>query len=225
MPFSGNVALVTGAASGVGQLATWRLAAHGVRVVAVDVDDEGLARTARRTPQVETVVADVRDAEQVEVIVSDTEKRLGPVDRVVNAAAIAPCGSLTEQPLDEIRRVMEVNYIGLVTMTKAVLPRMLERRRGDLVQVGWLARALPSRPFGAYAAANAAVVSLTESLEHELKGSGLRIACVAPRDLERECSPEEVLDSIERALDRGRLFAVPGRDAATLRRVRRFRTP
>ncbi len=70
---------------------------------------------------------------------------MGPIDRVVNAAAIAPAGRFDEQPLEEIRRSMEINYIGLATVTKVVLPKMLERRRGDLVQFGSLAGWLPSQ--------------------------------------------------------------------------------
>jgi NAD(P)-dependent dehydrogenase (short-subunit alcohol dehydrogenase family) len=240
VPFSGKVALVTGAASGMGQLSAWRLAAQGTRVVAVDVDAEGLERTARRTPQVETVVADVRDADRVTDLVLDAEDRLGGLDRVVNAAAVAPAGKLADQSLDEIRRVMEINFVGLVTVTKAVLPGMLARRRGDLVQFGSLAGWLPSQGFGAYSATKSAVITFTETLAHELRTSGLRIVCVcppivdtplldqvrehAPKSFEQQprIRPEEVLDSIERALDRGEPFAFPGRGTALLWRVRRF---
>lgn len=240
MPFAGKVALVTGAASGMGQLSAWRLAADDVRVVALDVDEEGLARTARRAPQIEPVVVDVRDVDRLDDLVVDVEHRLGPIDRVVNAAAIAPARKLAEQQLDEILRVMQINYSGVVTVTKVVLPRMLERRRGDLIQFGSLAGWVPSQRFGAYSATKAAVISFTETLAHELDGSGLRVVCVCPpvvdtplldqvkehgpKSLERQprIRPEAVLDSIEHALDRGDLFAFPGRGTATIWRVRRF---
>jgi NAD(P)-dependent dehydrogenase (short-subunit alcohol dehydrogenase family) len=240
MPFSGRVALVTGAASGMGQLSAWRLAADDVRVIALDVDEAGLEHTARRAPQVEPFVADVRDADRIDDIVVDVEARVGAIDRVVNAAAIAPARRLAEQQLDDIRRVMEINYVGLATVTKVVLPRMLDRRRGDLVQFGSLAGWLPSQCFGAYSATKAAVISFTETLAHELQGSGLRVVCACPpvvdtplldqvgehgpKGFERQprIRPEEVLDSIERALDRGDLFAFPGRGTATLWRLRRF---
>jgi NAD(P)-dependent dehydrogenase (short-subunit alcohol dehydrogenase family) len=240
MPYAGRVALVTGAASGMGQLSAWRLAADDVRVIALDVDEGGLARTARRAPQIEPVVADVRDADRIDDIVVDVESRFGPIDRVVNAAAIAPARRLAEQQLDDIRRVMEINYIGLATVTKVTLPRMLDRGRGDLVQFGSLAGWLPSQCFGAYSATKAAVISFTETLAHELQGTGLRVVCVCPpvvdtplldqvrehgpKGLERQprIRPEEVLDSIEQALDRGDLFAFPGRGTKTLWRLRRF---
>jgi NAD(P)-dependent dehydrogenase (short-subunit alcohol dehydrogenase family) len=240
MSFKGDLALITGAASGMGQLAAWRLAAAGASVVAVDVDEAGLESTARRAPQVEPAVADVRDVQRIQALVADVEDRLGPIDRVVNAAAIAPTRLLADQPVDDIKRVMEVNYLGLVNVTKAVLPYMLARGRGDVVEFGSLAGWLPSHCFGAYSATKAAVICFTETLAHELAGSGLRIVCVCPPlvdtpmlDQVREHAskgfaqqprirPEVVLDSIEMAFDRGELFAFPGTATKTLWRLRRF---
>jgi NAD(P)-dependent dehydrogenase (short-subunit alcohol dehydrogenase family) len=240
MSYRSRVAVVTGAASGMGQLSAWRLAADDVRVLAVDVDARGLARTARRVPQVDTAVVDVRDVDQVQAVVDEFTARVGPIERLVNAAAIAPARQLADQPVEEIRRVMDINYGGVVTMTKAVLPSMLERGTGDLVQFGSLAGWLPSQRFGAYSATKAAVISFTETLAHELADAGLRIVCVCPpvvdtplleqvkehgpKGLEKQpkIRPEVVLDSIERALDRGELFAFPGLGTKTLWRVRRF---
>jgi NAD(P)-dependent dehydrogenase (short-subunit alcohol dehydrogenase family) len=240
LPFSGKVALVTGAASGMGQLSAWRLAADDVTVAAVDVDEAGLGRTARRAPQVHTYRVDVRDAAAVATLVERVEDELGPIDRVVNAAAVAPTAKIAEQSVDDIRRVMEVNYFGLVNVTKAALPGLLGRGHGDLVQFGSLAGWLPSQCFGAYSATKAAVVSFTETLAHELDGRGLRIVCVcppivdtplldqvrehAPKGFEQQprIRPEEVLDSIELALDRGQLWAFPGRGTPTLWRIRRL---
>lgn len=240
MSYRSRVAVVSGAGSGMGRLSAWRLAADGVRVLALDVDADGLARTASRVPQVEPVVVDVRDVEQTRAVVGDFAERVGPVERLVNAAAIAPARKLADQPVEEIRRLMDVNYGGVVTMTKTVLPTMLERRTGDLVQFGSLAGWLPSQSIGAYSATKAAVISFTETLAHELHDSGLRIVCVCPpvvdtplleqvqehgpRALDRQpkIRPEVVLDSIELALDRGELFAFPGLGTKTLWRARRF---
>jgi NAD(P)-dependent dehydrogenase (short-subunit alcohol dehydrogenase family) len=240
MPFRGRTALITGAGSGMGQLSAWRLAAAGVEVAAIDVDEPGLERTARHAPQIVPIVCDVRDHDAVARVVRDFEAEHGPLDRVVNAAAVAPGGRLVEQPIEEIEQVFAVNVVGLMNVTRLTLPGMLERGRGDLIQYGSLAGWLPSQRLGAYSASKAAVVSLTETLWHEHQGSGVRIVCVCPPVVDtplldrigdrgpralartRRIRPEEVLDSIEQALDEGRLFAFPGRGTTSLWRLRRL---
>lgn len=240
MTFRGKVALITGAASGMGQLSAWRLAADGVAVAAVDVDEGGLAVTARRAPSVRPYTCDVADWDAVQELVAKVEADLGPIDRVVNAAAIAPTAPLLEQSMDEIRRMTEINYLGTVHVTKAALPRMIERGHGDLVQFASLAGWLPAHYFGAYSATKFAVVAFTEILHHENLDSGVRIVCVCPPivdtplleqvgraahkllDASKAIRPEVVLDAIEQGIDRGDLFVFPGpgtRAIALLRRL------
>jgi len=241
MAFCGKVALVAGAASGMGQLSAWRLAAEGVQIAALDVNEAGLARTTQRAPMVHAFPCDVTDADAVAAVVKEVETQLGPLDRVVNAAAIAPTGRLLDEPVEEIRRVMDINYGGLVNITKATLPGMIERRSGDLIQFGSLAGWLPSPHFGAYSATKAAVVSFSETLFHECAGSGVRFTCVCPPVVDtpmidrvetdgrpppgfadvRKLPPEVVLDAIEAALDDGRFLVFPGRGTPTLWRMRR----
>lgn len=241
MSFRGRVALVTGAASGMGQLSAWRLAAEGVSVAVLDVDEAGLARTTRHAPMITPFVGDVGDADVVGQIVKEVEATIGPIDRLVNAAAIAPTGPLLDQPVEQILRAMTINYGGLVTATLATLPLMIERGRGDVVQFGSLAGWLPSPYFGAYSATKAAVVSFSETLAHECRGTGIRFVCVCPPlvdtpmadgiaatnapkgfDQVARIRPEQVLDDIEDALDAGRLFTFPGRGTASLWRARRL---
>lgn len=237
-----KVALITGAGSGMGQLSAWRLAADGVAVAAVDVNADGLARTARRAPSIVNFECDVSDAHAVASLVERVTTELGPIDRLVNAAAIAPTRRLVEQPVEQIRRVMEVNYFGVVNTTMAVVPAMLERGAGDVVQYGSLAGWLPSQTFGAYSATKAAVVSFSETLYHELGAGrrGVRLVCVCPpivdtplldqvgpngpKDFDRmpKLAPEVVLDAVEAALEAGDLFAFPGRGTTALWRMRRW---
>ncbi len=224
----------------MGRLTAWRLAAAGTQVAALDVDVTGLEHTSRRVPQVRPFVCDVRDVEAVGRVVAQVEGEMGPLDRVVNAAAIAVAGPLATQPVADIHRVVEVNYFGLVNVTKAVLPGLLERGAGELVQFGSLAGWVPSPYFGAYSAAKAAVVSFTETLAHEIAGSGVRIVCVCPPMVETPMldefrdqgppgfekmpgiRPEEVIDSIDEALATGKLFTFPGRGTSVAWRLRRF---
>lgn len=235
-----RVALVTGAGSGMGQLATWRLASEGVEVVAVDVDEDGLRRTSAHAPQIHPVFADVSDLAAVEQVVADAEHGVGPLDRVMHAAAIAPSSLLAEQDATEIKRVMDVNYGGTVNVVRAALPVMLGRSRGEVVLFGSLAGWLPSPFVGAYSASKAAVVSFAETLSHELvPGSGIRLVCVCPPivdtpmldqidprppfyDAVKPIAPETVLDAIEDALEAGRLWCFPGRSTRAVWRARRL---
>ncbi len=240
MSTPGRVALVTGAGSGMGRLAAWRLAADDVTVVAVDVDEVALGRAARHVPQLIPTVLDVRDAAGVAALVAETEASVGPIDRLVAAAAVAPAGAIVDQPLADALRVMEVNYAGLVTVVTAVLDPMLERDRGDIVVFGSLAGWLPSRRLSAYSASKAAVVSFAETLAHELRSTSLRIVCTCPPPVDTPMidqvtddgpsgitdrpllRPEVVLDDLEDALVRGRVLTFPGRGTPTIWRLRRF---
>ncbi len=238
MTFRGQVALVTGAASGMGQLATWRLAAAGTEVVALDVDEAGLERTARHAPMVHPKRCDVADLAQVEAAVADAVDRLGPIDRVVSAAAIAPSGRLLRQGAAEVARIHAVDLVGSANVLLSVAPAMVERGRGDVVQFASLAGWLPSIGLGAYSSAKAGVASLTETLWREHRGSGVRFVCVcppvvdtplldtigadAPVGLTRapRLAPEVVLDAIEDALDGDRFWCFPGRGTTLLWRLR-----
>ncbi len=240
MTFTGKVALVTGAGSGLGQLAARRLAAQGVTVAAVDVDQDGLDATLRHAPTVYAYVRDVTDGPGVDALVARVETEHGPIDRLVNAAGIARVGLLADQSTDEIELVMRVNYFGTLRFVKAVLPGMLGRHRGDIVNFASLAGWLPTPRLGAYNASKFAVVAFSEVLAHEQRGSGVRICCVCPPVVEtpmveamRAQDPEAlggqtgiepgvVIDALERGLDRGELFVFPGPGTHLLQRARRF---
>lgn len=240
MALEGRVALVTGAASGMGRLSARRLAEAGAIVAAVDVAEEPLAELARSHERVRAHPCDVSDTAAVAKLVAEVEEGLGEIHRVMSAAAIAPSGLLAEQDPEEILRMMRINYGGVVNVTHAVLPRMLGRGRGELVNFGSLAGWLPSPYLGAYNATKFAVNSFSEVLWHENRGRGVKILCVCPpivetpmlrqmKDGAREMveaapriQPEEVLDAIEAGLDEGRPFVFPGRGTTAAWRIRRW---
>lgn len=226
MAFQGRVALVTGAGSGMGRLAAHRLAEGGARVAAVDVNEAGLQETARDREGIHPFPLDVTDARAVEACVARVEGELGPVDRVMNAAAIMPTGLVAEQDADLINRIMAINYGGTVNVTMAVLPGMLSRGSGDLVNFASVAGWLPAIHFGAYNASKFAVVAFTEVLAHENRKRGVRFACVCPPPVKTPLldqaksqpkvleavppiQPETVLDAIERGLEKGDLMVFP----------------
>ncbi len=239
MSFDGKVVLVTGAGSGMGRLAAQRLTEAGAQVAGFDVNEEGLRETGRTCPGFRAVGVDVTDPRAVEQSVADVEHSLGPIDRVMNAAAIMPTGLVLDQDTDLINRIMDINYGGTVNVTMATLPGMLERGRGDLVNFASIAGWLPAIHFGAYNASKFAVVAFTEVLAHENRNRGVRFACVCPPPVEtplldqaksnpkvledtKAIAPEQVLDAIERDLDRGRLMVFPDSTSRITYSLRRF---
>jgi NAD(P)-dependent dehydrogenase (short-subunit alcohol dehydrogenase family) len=235
-----EVALVVGGGSGMGRLAAQRWAAGGGLAAAVDADREGLRETAKGREGIETRYLDVTDALAVEQLVKDVEAQLGPIERVYNAAAIQPTNLLLEQDLGEIHRVMQVNYGGIVNVSLAALPRMLERRRGVLVNFASIAGWVPNMHFGAYSASKFATVAFTEVLHHENRGKGVQILCVCPSQVDTPLRdqatskpkimetgpapmpPGAVLDAVERAVAKGKFWVFPGVHTAIGWRLRRF---
>ena len=231
MTFTGRVALVTGGGSGMGQRMCERLAAQGASVAALDRDEEGLARTAAAPGDIRTYAVDVTDREAVEQVVDEVTTELGPIDRVAAAAAIMPSDPLVEMDAELIAKVMDVNFNGVVHTSKATLPGMLERGRGDMIIFSSLMGHQPQMLLGAYCASKHAVKAYAETLKWENEGSGVRFACVCPPAVRTplidqlkpnarsfldalpestQLTADKVIDAIEADLDRGRFWVMPG---------------
>ncbi len=239
MSSTSKVVFVTGGGSGMGRLAAQRMADAGAAVAAVDVNEAGLAETAQGRQGIHTWRLDVTDNQAVLTTVKEVEDRLGPIDRVYNAAAIMPTGPLMEQDTETILRIMEVDHHGVVHVAKAVLPGMLERGRGDLINFASIAGWGPTLHFGAYNAAKFAVVAFSEVLFHENRGQGVRIIAVCPPpvatplleqatskpkmlEMGKPVRPGQVLDAIERDLAKGRPFCFPTAQTKLAQVMRRF---
>ncbi len=245
MTFHGKVALVTGAGSGMGQISAWRLADAGAQVAALDVDEQGLAKTAEGRDNVYVYPCDVTDHRQVERVVGEVSEKLGPIDRVTHAAAIMPASPLTEMPVEQILNLMNVNYAGTVYVTMATLPAMLKRRSGDLILFGSLAGHVATPHLGAYCATKAAINTFAEVLIYENRENPVRIMLVCPpmvntpllkqaqetsnpRSIQqglqqgRVADPEFIVDEIEKNIEKGVKILFPGREAKILFALRRY---
>ena len=172
------VALVTGAASGIGRACVERLLRDGAAVAAVDRDAEGMEDLGALA-----LTADVTDAEAVAEAVARAEAELGTLDAVVNVAGITGSQAAAEchvTPIDEWRRVIDVNLTGTFVVCRAALPGMLERGTGCIVNVASAAGlvAFPGRC--AYSASKGGVVQLTRSLAADYAARGIRANAVCP---------------------------------------------
>ena len=220
--------LITGAASGMGRLATERALARGQQVLAWDVDETALA-SLPQTPGLHRARVDVRDHAAVAAAVEQAEAELGPIDEAWHAAAIMPLGLALEQSAELQRRIMDINYGGLVNLAQTVGRRMQARDRGTLVSFASLAGWIPAIYISAYNASKFACVAYTEVLAHELRDSGVHVVCVCPPmvatplldqardtvwpklfDLWPPLEPAKVLDAVDRAIAKRRLWVFPG---------------
>lgn len=171
------IALVTGAAGGIGAAVVTALLADRCRVVATDVDETGLralARPERGPDRLRTVVLDVTDEAAVLAVVEAVEADWGPIERAALVAGIIEVAPALDTPLDDVRRIFEVNTMGVFHVARAVGARMASRSRGSIATVGSNAGLTPRVGMAAYGASKAAASMITRTLGLELARSGVR---------------------------------------------------
>ena len=178
---AGKVAVVTGAAQGIGKAVAHGLAAQGARIVVADLQGADVAATAF-TDGIGLEV-DVADEDAVARMADEVTDRCGGIDILVNNAGLyasLPMRPFTEIPLEEWRRVMDVNVASMFLTCRAVVPRMRERGGGTILNVssGTVFRGVPFVLH--YVASKGAVVAMTRALARELGKDGIRVNCVAP---------------------------------------------
>src|SRR5690349_19921318 len=171
-----KTALVTGASSGIGQATAERLARAGYKVY-------GTSRRGAQGGQrsVEMLSLDVTSDESVEAAVSKVIRSEGRIDLLVNNAgfSVAPAGA-EESSMEQARSIFDTNFVGMVRMTRAVVPHMRRRGSGRIINIGSVLGFLPM-PYGAlYAATKHAVEGYSESLDHELRTWGIRVSVIEP---------------------------------------------
>jgi 3-oxoacyl-[acyl-carrier protein] reductase len=180
--FDGKTVIVTGAAQGMGQEFSWRFAAEGAHVIAVDIQADRLDETAAAGPPeaIEPLLLDVSDAEAVQHAFrwfADKGKR---VDVAVNAAAIAPMTGVLEISPEQWHRVIDVNLNGVFFMSQAAARNMVEHGGGVIVNISSCNSFIVESPYADYNAAKAGVNLLTQSMAFELAHRGVRVVAVAP---------------------------------------------
>ena len=177
-------AVVTGGAQGIGEAVAARFVANGAKVSLWDRDAKLLelarAQLAERG-RVHAVEMDVTDPKTIAAAIEATEAALGPIDILVNNAGIAgPTTTTWDYPIEEWRRVLEIDLTGVFLCSRAVVPGMIERGYGRIVNVASIAGKEGNPNASAYSAAKAGVIALTKSLGKELAGHDIAVNCVTP---------------------------------------------
>ncbi|GAQ58242.1 oxidoreductase [Streptomyces acidiscabies] len=170
------VALVTGASSGIGEATALALVEAGFEVI-------GTSRnTAKVAPRdgVTFLDLDVSSDDSVATLVRQVIDRFGRIDVLVNNAGIGSSGATEESSLAQHRHVLDVNVLGVVRMTKAVLPHMRAQGRGRIVNLSSIYGFVPQPFMAAYIASKHAVEGYSESVDHEVREHGVRVLLVEP---------------------------------------------
>jgi NAD(P)-dependent dehydrogenase (short-subunit alcohol dehydrogenase family) len=190
--FSDRVAIVSGAARGIGRVLTHRFAEAGARVVAADRDEEGLTETCAGllTNQVTPIVADVSDEAGVAYIIQAAIERFGQLDICINNAAVAPHASLLDERVEVWNTIYAVNCRGTFLMTRAAARAMIDGGRGGRIvnfSSGVSRRGSPGA--AAYASSRAAVESFTRVAAIELAPHGILVNAVSPGLIDTQPKP------------------------------------
>jgi NAD(P)-dependent dehydrogenase (short-subunit alcohol dehydrogenase family) len=195
----GQVAIVTGAGRGLGRATALALARARARVAVVARSEEQLAETARGITvaggEALAVEADVSDAAAVERMAREVERALGPVDLLVNnAGTMGPLGPIWEADPSDWWHSVEVNLRGPYLCSRALLPGMVERRHGRIINLSTGAATVAVAYMGAYVVAKTALTRFTENLAAELINSGVSVFAIDPGTV-RTAMTEHVLES------------------------------
>jgi NAD(P)-dependent dehydrogenase (short-subunit alcohol dehydrogenase family) len=177
-----RVAIVTGAANGLGRAIAAALHAAGARLALVDVDADGLreAATELASDDVATFVVDLAEADRVAGIPAAVDARFGAIDILVNNAGVRDVYAFAEYPLEQWRRTLEINLTAPFLLAQGVVPHMRRRGGGRVVNIASVAAELAFRDRAAYNVSKAGLVTLTKSMALELGGDGICCNAIAP---------------------------------------------
>jgi NAD(P)-dependent dehydrogenase (short-subunit alcohol dehydrogenase family) len=230
---SGKVVIVTGGGRGIGLATTEALVRQGARVAIGDVDAAAAERAAAGLGDaVVGLHLDVTNLPGFTAFLDDVERRLGPIDVLINNAGIMPVTPLEQESEASISRQIEINLRAVIHGTQEAMRRMRPRGTGHIVNIASLAGKGGYPGLATYCATKHAVVGLSEAARFELKGSGVEVSCVMPGLVNTELTsgmpeargvknltPEQVADEIVSALRVPRFDVFVPRSTGTLMRV------
>jgi len=179
--FTGQCAVVTGGASGLGLGIAAQLAREGARVSLWDCNAASLSAAQPQIPNAHSVAVDICDAAAVDAAAAKTAADLGAIHILIASAGISGLNArLWEYPLEEWNRVIQINLTGLFHCNRSIVPWMLKNDYGRIVNISSIAAKDGNPNAAAYSASKAGVIALTKSLGKELAETGIRVNCLTP---------------------------------------------
>ena len=206
-----KVVLVTGAGRGMGKSIAERLAAEGARVAVTDVDEKSAVSTAAALDGAAGFRLDITDAGEVTSRIEEIVAALGPIDALVNNAGWDKLALFLDTDEDLWDRLIDINLRGPIRMTKAVLPQMIERQRGRIVNISSDAGRVGSTGEAVYSACKAGIIGFGKTVAREVARFGITVntVCPGPTDTalleEVAQGNEKVIESLKRAIPMRRI--------------------
>ncbi len=180
----GKVVLITGASSGIGKNVALALANYGTKLVIVARREKKLIQTTRQLRKLKIkvlpIIGDIRTRDDRARIVEQTMKNFGRIDVLINNAGLGKANLFLEQPISEIDELIETNVLGLIKMSKLVIPIMKEQNNGHIINLSSSLAFLPVYPFAVYCATKSAVKTFSDCIRDEVKAYGIKISTVFP---------------------------------------------
>ncbi len=193
----GKTALITGAGRGIGRAAAIALAKEGVNIGLLGRTLSNLEKVTNELElfdvNVSGAAANVADIDSVQHAVEHIKAELGPIDILINNAGIAKFGGFLELEPTEWEQIIKVNLMGTYYVTRAVLPEMIERKTGDIINVSSTAGQKGAPVTSAYSASKFAVLGLTESLLLEVRKHNIRVTAMTPSTVATDLAVENKL--------------------------------
>ncbi|MCA0972413.1 3-ketoacyl-ACP reductase [Halobacillus litoralis] len=180
----GKVAYVTGAGRGIGKATVLELAREGVDIGLIARTESTLNEVAEEVRsygvQASVAAVDISDLEAVDQAVEQLKKEIGPADILINNAGIGSKGTLLESDPDEWKRTFEVNVFGVYHVTRAVLPHMVEKDRGDIINISSSNGLKATAGSSSYSGSKFALQGMTEALMQEVRPNNIRVQTLNP---------------------------------------------
>jgi 2-hydroxycyclohexanecarboxyl-CoA dehydrogenase len=200
----GRTVIVTGGASGIGRATALLLAREGAHVVIGDVDEAGGAETAAASVgKVEFLKLDLADHVSIEVFAAAVHARVGRVDGLVNGAGWDRIQPFMENPPEMWESLIGINLMGAIRLTRAVLPPMIDEKKGKIVNISSDAGRVGSMGETVYAAAKGGLIAFTKSLAREMARHKLNVNCVCPGPTDTPLfnrQPERMREALTRVI-------------------------